>query len=183
VVRGSPAAKYENRLDGHARGIEVLIQASGRQRLSGWLSYAYARAVYRDVVTGEQFVSDFDQRHTVNACAVFRASPRASYVGKLRFGSNFPLPGYYAERDDNYYVTDVRNSARLPVYARLDLRVNHTFPWSARRLTVFAEVINVLNRANVRFDPPFVNVVTRQTTKPFDSMLPIVPSAGLLIEF
>ena len=183
VVRGSAAAKYENRLNGHARGIEVLVQRSDSQRFSGWLSYAYARTRYEDSVAGEQFWSDFDQRHTLNACAVYRGSARASYVGKLRVGSSFPIPGYYAERDGSFLVTDVRNTARLPVYARLDLRANHTFTWSSRRLTLFAEVINVLNRANVRFNPPGVNVTSHETTKPFNTMLPIVPSVGLLIEF
>ncbi len=183
LVRGSASTRYENRLDGHARGVELMIQRGGSHHLSGWISYAYARTKYGDTVNGEQFWSDFDQRHTLNACTVYRTSARASYVAKLRVGSNFPIPGYYTERDGTYYVTDVRNTERLPVYARLDLRANRTFAWSSRRMTLFAEVINVLNRANVRFNPPGINVFTRQTSNPFDSMLPIVPSVGLLIEF
>ena len=183
VVRASPGVRYENRLDGYARGVEVMVQRSGARRLSGWFSYAYARTRYEDTVSGERFWSDFDQRHTLNAYAMYRGSARASYVAKLRFGSNFPIPGYYAERDGTFFVTDVRNTARLPVYARLDLRANHTFTWSRQRLTLFAEVINVLNRANVRFNPPGVNIATHQTSRPFNSMVPIVPSAGLLIEF
>jgi hypothetical protein len=104
-------------------------------------------------------------------------------VAKLRIGSNFPIPGYYASRDGAYFVTDVRNTDRLPVYSRLDLRANRTYNWSRRRLTLFAEVINVLNRDNVRFIPPGINVTTRTATQPFDSMLPIIPSLGVLIEF
>jgi len=77
----------------------------------------------------------------------------------------------------------VRNTARLPTYSRLDLRANRTFNWSRRRLTLFAEIINVLNHGNVRFNPPGVNVATRTTSRPFDTMLPIVPSVGMLIEF
>jgi len=50
-------------------------------------------------------------------------------------------------------------------------------------LTVFAEVINVLNRANFRFDPPRISVTTGAITQPFDSMFPIIPSVGILIEF
>ena len=104
-------------------------------------------------------------------------------MAKLRIGSNFPIPGYYASREEGYFVADVRNTARLPVYSRLDLRANRAFNWSHRRLTLFAEIINLLNRDNVRFSPPGVNVTTRTTTKPFDSMLPIIPSVGVLIEF
>ena len=184
VVRGSAAARYDNRLEGFARGVELMLQrtTSGRG-VSGWLSYAYGRNRYHDVVNGESFWGDFDQRHTLNAWASYRHSDRASFVGKLRMGSNFPIPGYYAESDGAYRITDVRNTTRLPLYSRLDLRANRTFNWSRRRLTLFAEVINVLNRDNLRFGPPRVSLITGQTTRPFDTMIPIVPSVGVLIEF
>jgi hypothetical protein len=184
VIRGSASSKYENRLEGFGRGVEVMVQRSISGRgVSGWLSYAFGRNRYRDTVSGESYWGDADQRHTVNAYALYRHSDRASFVAKLRIGSNFPIQGYYASRDEGYFVTDLRNTARLPVYGRLDLRANRAFNWSRRRLTLFAEVINLLNRDNVRFSPPGVNVTTRTTTKPFDSMLPIIPSVGVLIEF
>jgi CarboxypepD_reg-like domain len=184
VVRGSASTKYENRLEGFARGVEVMVQRSIAGRgVSGWLSYAFGRNRYRDTVSGETYWGDADQRHTMNAYALYRHSDRASFVAKLRIGSNFPIPGYYATRDEGYVVTDVRNTTRLPVYSRLDLRANRTFNWSHRRLTLFAEIINLLNRDNVRFSPPGVNLTTRTTTKPFESMLPIIPSVGVLIEF
>ena len=75
-------------------------------------------------------------------------------------GSNFPAPGYLREVDGRYFLGDLRdsrNELRLPSYARLDLRANRTFTWSSRRLTLFAEVVNVLNRANVRYNPPSIN--------------------------
>ena len=184
VVRGSASTRYENSLEGFARGVEVMVQRSMPGRgVSGWLSYAFGRNRYRDTVSGETFWGDADQRHTMNAYALYRHSDRASFVAKLRIGSNFPIPGYYASRDGGYIVTDVRNTARLPVYSRLDLRANRVFNWSRRRLTLFAEIINLLNRDNVRFSPPGINVTTRTTSKPFDSMLPIIPSVGVLIEF
>ena len=98
-------------------------------------------------------------------------------------GSNFPIPGYYARQGETYFVSDRRNDLRLPSYARLDLRANRTFNWSRKRLTLFAEVLNVLNRENVRFNPPRVTTSTRQVTRLFDSLVPIVPSAGMLFEF
>ena len=140
VVRGSASTKYENRLDGFARGVELMVQrtVSGRG-VSGWFSYAFGRNRYHDTVSGETFWGDADQRHTMNAYALYRHSDRASFVAKLRVGSNFPIPGYYASRDGAYFVTDVRNTERLPVYSRLDLRANRAFNWSRRRLTLFAE--------------------------------------------
>ena len=54
---------------------------------------------------------------------------------------------------------------RLPSYSRVDLRANRTFNWSRKRLTLFAEVINVLNRDNVRFNPPGVNTATGRVSR------------------
>ena len=41
----------------------------------------------------------------------------------------------------------------------------------------------MLNQDNVRFSPPRINTTTRQVTRLFDSLVPVVPSAGVLIEF
>ena len=186
VVRRLASSKYENRLDGFARGVELMIQRKvAGAGLSGWISYAYGRNRYRDVVSNETFWGDNDQRHTLNAYALYRHSDRVSFVAKLRLGSNFPIPGYFTKLSDPgvYLLSDTRNTERLPLYGRLDLRANRAFNWSRRRLTVFAEVINVLNRANVRFDPPLISVSTRAVSQPFDSMFPIIPSVGVLIDF
>jgi hypothetical protein len=183
LLRGIATAPYENRLEGYSRGVELLVQRRNPNGLSGWISYAYGRNRYRDVVTGERFWGDLDQRHTFNLYGFYRLSDRMSVSGKLRLGSNFPVPGYFVERNGAYFVDDVRNEVRLPLYARLDVRANRTYNWSRKRLTLFAEVMNVLDRDNQRFDPPSIDSRTRQATRLFESMIPIVPSAGVLIEF
>ncbi len=183
VTRGSLTAPYANRLRGHARGIEALVQRSSPAGLSGWLSYAYGRNRYDDTVSMETFWGDLDQRHTFNAYGFYRLSHRFSGSLKFRAGTNFPIPGYYAKEGETYAVSERRNELRLPSYARLDARVNRTFDWSRKRLTVFAEVLNVLNRENVRFNPPRVNTATGQVTRLFESLVPVVPSAGVLLEF
>ena len=183
LVRGSRTAAYANRLDGYARGAELLVQRSATSGLSGWLSYAYGRNRYEDQVSGESYWGDLDQRHTLNAYVFYRFSHRFSVSAKYRMGSNFPIPGYYSRRGEQYFVSEQRNALRLPSYARLDLRANRTFDWSRKRLTLFAEVINVLNKENVRFNPPRITTATQQVTRLFDSLVPVVPSAGILLEF
>ena len=183
LIRGSPSARYANRLDGYARGVELVVQRSSATGLSGWIAYAYGRNRYEDALTGEQYWGDLDQRHTLNGYGFYRFSHRFSISVKYRMGTNFPIPGYFARAGDRYYVGDRRNMLRLPSYARLDVRANRTFDWSRRRLTVFAEVINVLNRENVRLNLPRVSSSTQQVTGLFDSLVPVVPSAGVLLEF
>ena len=81
-----------------------------------------------------------------------------------------------------YALVDTRNSLRLPSYARLDVRADRTFTWSGRRVTLFAEVANALNHQNLRNVPYGVDRRGR-VQEPTDTLLPIVPSAGLLVEF
>ena len=63
------------------------------------------------------------------------------------------------------------------------MRANRTFNWQSSRLTLFVEVMNVFDHDNVRFNTPGINARTRQAFGIFEPMIPIVPSAGVLIEF
>lgn len=183
VVRGSALAVYQQDLQGYARGVELLVQRKSTRGVSGWLSYSFARSHYTDTSRHESYWGDLDQRHTVNLYLFYRLSDRTSVSAKMRAGSNVPAPGYFTERDGDYFVSAARNGLRLPTYSRIDLRGNRTFNWSRKRLTLFAEVMNVLNRDNVRFNPPGINSSTQRVSGLFERMIPIVPSAGILIEF
>ena len=79
-------------------------------------------------------------------------------------------------------LTDERNTLRLPDYSRLDIRGDRVFNWSGRRLVLFGEVANVLSHTNVRNASYFVDRAGRvfETT---ETLMPIVPSAGFVIEF
>jgi hypothetical protein len=182
VVRGRSDARYEQTLDGFARGVELLVQRRSPNGLAGWIAYSYGRNRYQDTRTGESFWGDHDQRHTLNLYGFYRMSDRTSVSVKLRAGSNSPAPGYFSEVPGGYMLIDRRNELRLPAYSRLDLRANRTFAWGERRLTLFAEVMNVLNRANVRFNPPSVSS-TGVLRHMFEPMIPVIPSAGVLVEF
>ena len=179
----STSTKWANALDGHARGVEWLLERRSSSGIGGWLSYAYAKARQSDRLTGEHFWGDYDQRHTLNAFATYRMSDRTSLSLRFRAGSNTPAIGYWEERGGRYFVSAARNNLRIPAYSRLDLRANRTFTKRHGRLTLHLEVLNVLANDNVRFVPPSVNRTTQEAFGVFESVLPLVPSAGLLIEF
>jgi hypothetical protein len=117
--------------------------------LSGWVAYAYGETRYVDTATGETFWADYDQRHTLSLFGFYRIADRTTLGATFRAGSNFPIPGYFETRGDALFVADIRNAVRLPRYARLDLRADRQFQWLGRRVTLYAEVLNVMNRANV----------------------------------
>src|SRR5262245_14444070 len=195
IELGRGDARWENRLTGRARGIEAVVRRDAPDGLSGWIAYAYAQHRYHDVVTRERFWSDYDQRHTFSAYGLYRVSNRTTVGAKFRYGSNYPITGYVAEqtmpnapalfggqRPLFFGLTDVRNTLRLPAYGRLDVRTDHAMSWSGRRVTLFAEVANVVNRRNERNVPYSVDRNGR-VSGVTDSLMPIVPSAGLVIEF
>lgn len=180
-----PAAgdRWANALDGYGRGVELLLQRRSSSGLSGWVSYSLGFNRYHDRETGESFDGDFDQRHTFNAYGLYRFSDRFNLAAKLRAGSNVPAVGYWEQQGDRYFVSGTRNELRLPEYARLDVRLSRAFNRRSSRITLFVEVLNVLDRENVRFSPPGVNARTGQAFGLFDSMIPRVPSAGVPVEF
>ncbi len=183
LVLPSFTTRYENGLDGRSRGIELLLQRRSPNGLSGWIAYNLASTRYHHKFTGEEFYGDYDQRHTLNLYGVYRFSDRMSFSTRFRAGSNFPTPGYYESRPDGYYLSATRNTLRVPVYTRFDIRANRTFSWRTTRLTLFAEALNVYNRENVRAASPGINGNTYQVFGLFDPMFPMIPSAGLLLEF
>jgi len=154
------AAALENGVTGTSRGVELLLSSPRSRRVSGWIAYAYSRTRRIDLPTGEAYRAPLDQRHGVNATLTSRIAAQTSASATFRTGSNYPAPGLPGV------------DARLPAYARLDLRVSRTLEARGRHVTLFAEVLNALNRRNVGIGTSGALV-----------LFPRVPSAGVLVEF
>jgi hypothetical protein len=184
LIAPTGSGPWQNSLTGTSSGAEILVQRNSAAGLSGWMSYSLGHSRYRDVITGEQFDGDLDQRHTVNTFFQYAISSRTSVSGKFRYGSNFPMPGYWQQAGNGrVFVGEHLNDMRVPAYARLDLRVNRVFNYTKRRLTLFAEVMNALNRDNSRFRSPAINGNTGEVFDYLQDLFPRLPSAGILVEF
>lgn len=182
VFASSLTPAWRNALDGRARGVELVVRRRAINGVGGWIAYAYGRSRYADRSTGETFWADLDQRHSLNLFGEGRLSPRTGISLKLRLGSGVPVPGYLEERADGLFAGATRNAVRVPSYARLDVRADRTFNYQRSRLTLFAEVVNVLNRTNYAPDQGAFLPTGRAlgfTTKQF----PVLPSVGVLFEF
>ena len=114
---------------------------------------------------------------------------------RFRYGSNYPVAGYIGLAQASLGMNPLidgrplfsslvseRNTLRLPAYSRLDVRADRAFNWSGRRLVLFVDVANVLNRTNLRNTSYDVDRAGRvfETT---ESLMPIVPSGGFVFEF
>lgn len=178
-----PGNVLRNATHGHSRGVEVMLQRRSANKLSGWLSYNFGMAQLRDDFSGLNFASDFDQKHTVNLYGSYRLTQSLNVSSKYRYGSNFPIVGFFRQQGAAYFLSDQRNQLRVPSYSRLDLRLNKSFHFDRLKLTVYGEVLNVTNRTNYRFNG--INNIrpTGEVRLARDSILPILPIAGLTVEF
>jgi CarboxypepD_reg-like domain len=195
IQPGSIDAPWANALKGEARGVEVVLRRDATDGFSGWAGYAYSRLRYTQTATGEQFWGDADQRHTLSLYGNYRLSSRTSISARYRYGSNYPMVGYIGEpssalgmgpRTDErplfYGLSNQRNTLRLPAYSRLDIRADRAFNWSGRRLVLFVDVANIVNRTNLRNTPYFVDRAGRVFGNT-ESLMPFVPSGGFVVEF
>jgi len=178
---------FQNSLRGHARGIELTLQRRSANKLTGWVSYAYSRTKLTDAQTGLSFASDVDQRHTVNVYGSYRFNETWNLSSEWRYGSGQPVPGFYRQvgnpLDGSYFLTNVRNTTRLPSYNRVDVRVNKAFLFEKWKLTLNGEVINVTNSNNRRYAGFDGFGFDGRVFGQLDRVLPILPSAGFVVEF
>ncbi|MCX7603366.1 MAG: TonB-dependent receptor [Bryobacteraceae bacterium] len=180
---------YVNSVRGTARGVEIFVERRSANRLSGWASYGWVKTRMRDAVTRAVYPADSEQRHTLTMFASWRLAPSLHFSARYSYGSNFPIPGFLRWQNGQYFLSDQRNSLRLPDYHRLDFRLNRSFHvetsggWSWRG-TLYVEVMNATNRHNTTFDAfNGFNARTGQANLTFLKLFPIVPAAGVMIEW
>lgn len=174
---------FANLLDGYGRGFELTVQRRSANKLAGWISYGYSRTKLVDTRDALTFGGDNDQRHTLNLYGNYRFTGTWNLSGEWRYGSGQPVPGFFGRDATGFFLTTQRNQLRLPFYNRVDIRLSKAFLFKKAKLTVTGEVLNLLNRENVRyagFDFYFANGRVRGQ---FDRLLPIVPSVGVVIDF
>jgi hypothetical protein len=85
--------------------------------------------------------------------------------------------------DTQWRIGTRRTESRLPPYARVDVRADWTPAWRGRRVTVFAEVINALGRRNLGPQSYSVRLPAGTVTGATEPLFPVVPSAGVLVQF
>ena len=146
-----------------------------------------------DVVTGERFDGDFDQRHAVSLYGVYRLNDRTSVAMKLRASSNFPVRGYFQELPASpraprarrpagtvRAVRDAQRRAACPSISASTCAPTARGPLQRSRLTLYVELMNVFGKTNwrtgnggIRPDGEIVGLL--------DPLVPFVPSAGLAV--
>ncbi len=160
----------ENGSRGVARGVDIYLERNDpASRLVGWASWSLGRAERE--AWGVKFPFDYDRPQALNLVGVYRLSERFTLAGTGRIASGFPYTpavGVRVEATETpsgrlipsrdgrgrpLYTVDLGgldnlNAARLPTYARLDLRFTYRHGGPGGRWSAYAEVLNVTGREN-----------------------------------
>jgi hypothetical protein len=202
---------------GRSYGVEVYAAkraVSAETRLTGWVSYTWGRAETK--AYGRTFAADYDRAHAFSLVASYRVNRLLEFATTVRAQSGFPYTPALGVRPAPMEATGTQetdparlvpmydaagllvwvpdygdvsniNTGRLPVFARVDLRLTFRPRWSSDRWQIYLEVINALNRDNAGsletelvYDPlsdrPALSTVRQ-------GRLPLLPSFGLRYRF
>jgi len=201
-----------NGASGRSWGMDVLLQKRPAQgaRLSGWASYAFGRSTRDEYERRVPF--DYDRPHAATLVASWRFSPKWDLGVTARAFSGFPrtpvlglrvaaqetadgrlvpaldAEGRYVYETDSGDVAN-RNSARLPTFFRLDLRLTWKPRGEAGRWLFYLDVINATNRTNagqlepsLAYDPASPVDQPRLVVEPSQA-IPFLPSVGVRFRF
>jgi hypothetical protein len=164
--------------------MEIFLQRHSANRLTGWISYSLGYSRLHDEEAFTSFPSDQDQRHTVNVYLGYRLRPTVNISVRSIYGSGMPIPGFYSQQGSVYYLSVDRNALREKAYERTDIRVNKAWAFDRWKLTLYAEAVNILNRTNPHYESfRGYNFPSETLSLGFVNMLPILPSAGVVLEF
>ncbi len=144
-------------LQGHqkAYGIELMMKKNAG-KLSGWLSFTYARSLIRvegdhyweRINQGNWYPANYDIPFSLNLVMNYRSNRRLSLSSNIVYHTGrpitYPLTTFHLE-DDRYLSYSGRNEYRIPDYFRLDLSVNLEGNLKARKIGHSYWMLNFYN--------------------------------------
>jgi hypothetical protein len=139
-------------------GAEVLLRHDLTQKLYGWVAYTFMRSQLGLGARGDldfRYPADFDQRHNLILLLGYKLPRRWSIAGRFRLVTGLPYTPYVgAELQKGGWgsylnpIAGEPNSARLPVFHQLDIRVDRTWVYKRSVVAAYLDVQNLYNRQN-----------------------------------
>jgi hypothetical protein len=174
---------------GRIYGGEIFLRHQPYKNFYGWVAYTLSRSERNDNTNGSTWhLYDYDQTHILTVVASY-ILPYGFQVGaRFRLVSGNPYTPvvravYDADTQSYAPVNGPTNSARLPVFHQLDLRVDRTWVFDTFSFMIYVDVQNVYNRVNAnsfaQFGLPPVNYSYDFRQQTYFPGLPILPVLGL----
>jgi len=171
------------------RGMELLLSSSPNKRFNWWVSYTLSEA--EDHIAGRDVPRSWDQRHAGRFLLGYR--PNGDWLLSLSGSahSGWPLTPITAnvntQSDGSPAIEEelgLRNSHRLPMYARLDLKVSRTFTLSRGHVRLDLDLLNLTDRDNACCVDEFIFSLNPDGTikeqREIDNWLGITPSFTII---
>jgi len=170
---------YANDGTGRIYGAEVLVKAQS-DRTTAWLSTTVARSLRTKRPDDEESLFEYDQPVVVTALASHQLPKRWRVGARARVSAGNPYTpvvnrSYSLDRRAFEPVYGPRDSARLPPFYSLDVRIDKDWVYDNWTLTAYVDVQNATNAQNIE---------TMSWTYDFAeedpiTSLPVVPAFGL----
>ena len=164
------------------------IEFTATQRMSNNLyvlaNYTNSTSRSKDVSAPYEYDFDFDSPHMFNLMASYRIGDWWDIGVTYRYAVGTPYTPYDLSRRRImggrwYCAMGPKNSARLPDYHRLDVRVDHRFLFRSWNLDLYVEIWNLTGHENVvRYD--YNEDFTQR--EPF-VLFRLMPMIGIAAEF
>ncbi len=154
LVISDPLLNYINAASGKAYGLELLLKKEETDKLSGWFVLNLAKSQRRNDVTGEAFRFQYDQPVNTTLVGTYKLSEAWTFGMKWNYHSGTPYTpilgtsGTYPDGRPVPLYAGV-NTGTLPVYHRLDLRVDRNYVFDRWKLNTYFELNNVYQRKNI----------------------------------
>lgn len=178
MIAGGPMGTRDNSGTGRIYGAEL----AGRWRpggdFSGFLSYTVSRSERND---GDRWrLFDYDQTHILTLSGSYKLGKGWEIGSTFRLVSGnpeTPVVGSVFDADIDAYrpIYGATNSARNPMFHRLDLRVEKAFTIAGHPFAAYLDVQNAYNRKNREATAYNFDYSERSDTPG----LPILPSLGM----
>jgi outer membrane receptor protein involved in Fe transport len=171
---------------GRAKGLDVFVMYS-EPGFSGWLSYSWLNAEQRMIVdTLGYFPRGTDQRHTIASVATIDLGNTWDLSLRLTYGSGYPYTPSIAVYDNSKkqwnWIVSKPNSATMPAYRRVDVRVSKDFTIIGLSASAFLDVSNVFNFNNIQTYNYTFDTHGQPTVEEI-RLWPILPTLGMAIKF
>ncbi|MCA9710249.1 MAG: TonB-dependent receptor plug domain-containing protein, partial [Myxococcales bacterium] len=175
---------FSNTQVGRVYGLEILLRKQLTGRFFGWLAYTLSRSERRPTPQDDWQLFGFDQTHIFTLIGVVRLPKGWQLGGRFRLVSGnpeTPVTGAVYDAGTGGYIalTGPVNSARLPTFHQLDLRVDKKWTRKRASFTLYIDVQNAYNAQNTEFRLYSYDYSQRSAV----ASLPIIPSLGTKIEF
>ncbi len=186
---GYVAEDYISVYDGYNAGFNVMASFSHRI-VSATASYSFCHARRHDPATGRDFTAITEIRHSANATAAWHINRHwdASATFTLASGRPYtPITAIYMIGERVMMEYGDRNSARMPLYHRLDLGAAYMFNTGGRfplKHRIDLSILNAYNHKNIEISTfTYETGNQRFRRRDIGSLYRMLPSLSYTITF